>query len=645
MPLYSAAERDGTAGDAYGRRDYADDAASHGREAPLVASCYAISRLGAQLPRTGVSAFGDNAARAAVREETGSDAGTRVRWGLHLGVSPESKGWEVLDLTENKVVTTVEAIFYGTMSLEAWKAEHGPILTQNPAIAPMDPSSMTTPLLAVEDNDVEDVTPPSTPTSTSPLPLVADLPKTASPSATGDEGSIAASPSAPARGIVGGRQEELAEAKSAKESTAGEKSAEELAEAKLAEEPTAEDQLDDDASSDVVDVLGSEEGELTVGEQSDDSDVVEVYGVDYNETYAPVGSYVTLRIFLSIVVVIDLHLIQLDMKNMFLQSKLDRVLYMYQSDYYNDGTGRVCKLLKSLYGLKQLPLLWYKALDDVLIGADWKKSQVNEALYFKVGDDGLTCWVLVYADDLLAASSSLAMLKELKELLEDAFELCEIKLVEKYLGLEIIRDRPVRKLWLHQQVYVDKLRRPVTHDTALEFSGGPESLCLVGYADADDAGDKQNRTSTGGYVFIFGGAAVSWSSQCIECATLSSTESEYVAATEAGKEAHRLCFVLAEFQLLDAGKPTILHADNQSAITVVEGLGLKGNLKHMERRYAWLQHMVKRGKIALQYILTTEQLADFLTKALHLPAFKRCSVAISHVRLADVSDGDDEVQQ
>ncbi|CAI7771267.1 unnamed protein product [Closterium sp. NIES-53] len=641
MPLYSAVERDGTAGDAYGRRDYADDAASHGREAPLVASCYAISRLGAQLPRTGVSAFGDNAARAAVREETGSDAGTRV--GLHGVVH----GPRTATCRE---AGAEEAIFYGTMSLEAWKAEHGPILTQNPAIAPMDPSSMTTPLLAVEDNDVEDVTPPSTPTSTSPLPLVADLPKTASPSATGDEGSIAAE-----RRAEKPAEEELAEAKSAKESTAGEKSAEELAEAKLAEEPTAEDQLDDDASSDVVDVLGSEEGELTVGEQSDDSDVVEVptkyhvddtvarekarlamkgftqvYGVDYNETYAPVGSYVTLRIFLSIVVVIDLHLIQLDMKNMFLQSKLDRVLYMYQSDYYNDGTGRVCKLLKSLYGLKQLPLLWYKALDDVLIGADWKKSQVNEALYFKVGDDGLTCWVLVYADDLLAASSSLAMLKELKELLEDAFELCEIKLVEKYLGLEIIRDRPVRKLWLHQQVY---------------FSGGPESLCLVGYADADDAGDKQNRTSTGGYVFIFGGAAVSWSSQCIECATLSSTESEYVAATEAGKEAHRLCFVLAEFQLLDAGKPTILHADNQSAITVVEGLGLKGNLKHMERRYAWLQHMVKRGKIALQYILTTEQLADFLTKALHLPAFKRCSVAISHVRLADVSDGDDEVQQ
>ncbi|CAI7933164.1 unnamed protein product [Closterium sp. NIES-54] len=418
--------------------------------------------------------------------------------------------------------------------------------------------------------------------------------------------------------------------------------------------------------------------------------------------WSPVSSYVTLRIFLSIVVVFDLNLMQLDMKNAFLQSKLDRVLYMYQPDYFDDGTGRVCKLLKSLYGLKQSPLLWYRALDGVLLGAGWKKSQVDEALYFKASENGVTCWVLVYVDDLLAASSSPAMLKELKQLLEDAFKLREISPVIKYLGLEIVRDRPARKLWLHHQGYADKLRmrfidaeqggrvpktpvwvdayteltfndeevqdklgsgltvrsdqhwREVNHclayladtrDTALEFGGGPESLELIGYVDADDAGDKQKRTSTGGYVFIYGGAAVSWSSSRIKCATLSSTESEYVAATNAGKEGRRLRFLLAEFKLLDAGKPTLLRVDNKSAITVAKGLGLTGNLKHMERRYAWLQHMVRRGKFVLKSIPTTEQPADFRTKALHFPAFNRCSVAIGQVCMADVGDGDDDVQQ
>ncbi|CAI7772684.1 unnamed protein product [Closterium sp. NIES-54] len=457
----------------------------------------------------------------------------------------------------------------------------------------------------------------------------------------------------------------------------------------------------------------------------------QVYGANYDETYAPVSSYATLRIFLSIVAVLDLNLMQLDMKNAFLQSKLDRVLYMYQPNYFKDGTGRVCKLLKSLYGLKKSPLLWYKALDGVMLGAGWKKSQVNTALYFKVDDDNVTCWVLVYVDNLLVASSSAAMLNELKKLLEATFELREISPVQKYLGLEIVRDGSVRKLWLHQQGYADKLRRRFldkeqngrtpktpfsvdayatltfddeeaqerqeeeyrqkfgslqfvatttrpdiafacsklgsgltvrsdqhwrevdrclsylanTRDTAQEFGDGAESLKLVGYVDADNASDKQNRTSTGGYVFVFGGAVVSWSSQRIKCTTLSSTESEYMAATEAGKEGRRLCFLLAEFRQLDAGTPTVLRVDKKSAITFAEGLGLTGNLKHMERRQAWLQHMVKRGSFLLRYILTAEQLANFLTKVLHYPAFNRCSIAIGQVRLVDVGDGGNDVQQ
>ncbi|CAI7908269.1 unnamed protein product [Closterium sp. NIES-54] len=375
----------------------------------------------------------------------------------------------------------------------------------------------------------------------------------------------------------------------------------------------------------------------------------DVCGADYNETYSPVSNYVTLRIFLSIVAIFDLNLMQLDMKNAFLQSKLDRVLYMYQPDYFDDGIGRVCKLLKSLYGLKQSPLLWYRALDGVLLDTGWKKSQVDEALYFKAGDNGVTCWVLVYVDDLLAASSSPVMLKELKELLEDAFELREILPVVKYLGLEIVRDTSARKLWHYQQGYVDKLRRrfidkeqggrvpktPVSVDAYAELTFDDE--------EAQECEEEEYRQKVGSLQF----AATSTRPDIVfACNKLGSgLMSEYVAATNAGKEGRRLCFLLAEFKLLDAGKPTILRVDNKSAITVAAGLGLTGNLKHMERRYAWLQHMVRRGKFVLKYVPTTEQPTDFLTKALHFLAFNRCSVAIGQVRLTDVGDGDNDVQQ
>ncbi|CAI5930399.1 unnamed protein product [Closterium sp. NIES-64] len=294
----------------------------------------------------------------------------------------------------------------------------------------------------------------------------------------------------------------------------------------------------------------------------------QVYGADYDETFVPVGSYVTLRIFLSIVAVLDLNVMQLDMKNAVLQSKLDRVLYMSQPDYFNDGSGRVCKLLKSLYGLKQSPLLWYLALNDVLVGAGWKKSQVDEALYFKVGKDGVACWVLVHVDDLLATSSSAAMLKEL---LEAAFELREISPVQKYLGLEIVRDRSAGKLWLHQQGYTDRLRRRFIDEEQdrahPEDAGLGRRLRRAHLRRRGGAGTPGIRVpEEGRLVAVRGDNDEAGHRLCLQqagerphasasmCATLSSTESEYVAATEAGKEGRRLCFLLAEFRQLDAGE-------------------------------------------------------------------------------------------
>ncbi|CAI7785577.1 unnamed protein product [Closterium sp. NIES-54] len=762
----------------------------------------------------------------------------KARWRLHLGVLEERKGWELLDLTNNRVVTTSDVVFYEKMLLEVWKSEHGPVSGRTQVDKPTDTSTATLPLLAevgeIGDEDAK-VVHPHCPYPAPPL--VADLHEPISTSASGDEGSSGALPVAPAKSIAGGRRdvkqvgvgkkstatgEQQAEkvqptwVKSAKEASAekpptgeqpatkptkgqsvtgqsegepipGEKSARKHTEVQQdnkgsevgddggnAEEstdsdvvevehglqctgrlrqppdffvPTAfstvYDEVDDDLLYDnakedeelpeldpdmhadlehrcdistmtVKEALASWKGKawvLTTKYRIDDTvehekarlvvkGFTQVYSADYDETYALVSSYVTLRIFLSIVAILELNLMQLDMKKPFLQSKLDRVLYMYQPDHFNDETGRVCKLLKSLYGLKQWPLLWYRALDGVLLGAGWKKSQVDTALYFKVGRDGMACWVLVYVDDLLASSSSTAMLKELKELLEAAFELWEILPVQKYLWLEIVCDRSARNLWLHQQGYADKMHRRFidkeqtgrtpktpdsvdtyaeltfdneevqesqeeeyrlkvsslqlaatttrpdiafacsklgrgltvrsdqhwrevvcclayladTRDTALGLGGGAELLKLVGYVYADDVDDKQNRTSTGGFVFVSGGDVVSWSGQRIKC-------------------------------LLDAWTPTVLRVDNKSAVTVAEGLGLQGNLKHMERRYAWQQHMVKLDKFFLNYIPTTKQPANFLTKALHYLAFNWCSVAISQLHLPNVGNGDNDVQQ
>ncbi|CAI7894313.1 unnamed protein product [Closterium sp. NIES-53] len=478
-------------------------------------------------------------------QQRGGKLAPKARWGLHLGVSSMSKGWEVIDQTNNKGVTTVEVIFYETLSLEVWKAKYGPPSGRTQANPPTDTSTAT----------------------------------------KGE--AVKAAMEEEIRSLIGMGTWELVQCPRGVNIV------------KNRWVLTTKYCIDD--------TIEREKARLVV------KGFTQVCGADYHETYSLVSSFVTLRIFLSIVTVLDLSLMQLDMKNAFLYSKLDRVLYMYQPDYFDDGTGRVCKLLKSLYGLLQSPLLWYKALDGVLLGNGWKKSQVDEALYFKAGDNGFA--VTTTRPDIAFACSKLGS------------------------GLTVRSNQHWRKVDRCLTYLAD------TRDTALEFSGGPASPEMISYVDADDAGDKQNPTSTGGYVFVFGGAAVSWSSSRINCVTLSSKESEYVAAMDVGKEGRRLCFLLAEFKLLDTRKATILRVDNKSAITVSEGLGLTGNLKHMEQRYAWLQHMVRRGKFVLKYVSTTEKPAGFLTKALHFPAFNRCSIAIGQVRLANVGDGDHDVHQ
>ncbi|CAI7918342.1 unnamed protein product [Closterium sp. NIES-54] len=322
----------------------------------------------------------------------------------------------------------------------------------------------------------------------------------------------------------------------------------------------------------------------------------QVCGAGYDKTYSPVSSYVTLRIFLSIVVVLDLNLMQLDMKNAFLQSKLDRVFYMYQPDYFNDGTGRQqgscgftsrAKLISCVgaSSTRSRAVESRRRRSRELTFDDEDAQERKEEYRQKVGSLQFTATMT--RPDIAFAYSKLGS------------------------GLTVRSDQHWREVDRCLAYLAD------THDTTLEFSGGPESLELIGYVDADDA-DEHGRL-------------------CVQ--------SEYVAATDAGKEGCRLCFLLAEFKLLDAGKPTILRVDNKSAIMVAEGLGLTGYLKHMERRYAWLQHMVRHGKFVLKYIPTTEQPGDFLTKALHFPAFNRCSVAIGQVRLDDVGNSNDDVQQ
>ncbi|KAF7779132.1 hypothetical protein Agabi119p4_3477 [Agaricus bisporus var. burnettii] len=134
------------------------------------------------------------------------------------------------------------------------------------------------------------------------------------------------------------------------------------------------------------------------------------------------------------------------------------------------------------------------------------------------------------------------------------------------------------------------------------------------FSDASHGACKATGRATGGYVTLVSGAAVGWSSKRQPFVTFSSTEAEFVAAIEAGKEIKWTRNILTEFGFPPT-LPLTLFVDNKSGISVAKNPEHHGRMKHLDLRFYWLREAVEEGLIDPLYVSTHEQVADILTKA------------------------------
>jgi hypothetical protein len=107
----------------------------------------------------------------------------------------------------------------------------------------------------------------------------------------------------------------------------------------------------------------------------------------------------------------------------------------------------VCKLKKSLYGLKQSPRQWYKMFDSFMISNGFKRSRYDSYVYIKFVN-GSPIYLLLYVDDLLIAAKSKKEISTLKPMLSSEFEMKDLGVARKILGMEIVRDRKSGLLFL-----------------------------------------------------------------------------------------------------------------------------------------------------------------------------------------------------
>ncbi|KAM2043175.1 hypothetical protein ACFXTI_036479 [Malus domestica] len=181
-------------------------------------------------------------------------------------------------------------------------------------------------------------------------------------------------------------------------------------------------------------------------------------GIDYNETFSPVSSKDSLRVIMALTAHFNLELHQMDVKSAFLNGDLFEEIVMVQPPgFVEEGKeSMVCRLNKSIYGLKQSSRQWYIKFDQVVAAFGFEENKIDDCIYLKVSGSKFIFLVL-YVDNILLASSDSNLLHTTKGMLTESFDMKDLGEAHFVLGIEIERDRSKRMLRLSQKTYIDRI--------------------------------------------------------------------------------------------------------------------------------------------------------------------------------------------
>lgn len=182
-------------------------------------------------------------------------------------------------------------------------------------------------------------------------------------------------------------------------------------------------------------------------------------GIDFDEIFSPVVKMTSIRTILGLAASCDLELEQLDVKTAFLHGDLQEEIYMEQPEGFEEkGKEKlVCKLKKSLYGLKQAPRQWYHKFDSFMTSNGYKRTVADPCVYFRKFPGDIFIILLLYVDDMLVVGQNLELISNLKKDLSKSFDMKDMGPAKQILGMEIVRDRKARKLWLSQEKYIERV--------------------------------------------------------------------------------------------------------------------------------------------------------------------------------------------
>jgi hypothetical protein len=178
--------------------------------------------------------------------------------------------------------------------------------------------------------------------------------------------------------------------------------------------------------------------------------------LDFFDTFSPVTRITSIRLLIAIAAIHDLKIHQMDVKTAFLNGDLEEQIYMDQPEGFVEARqeSKVCKLTRSLYGLKQALKQWYEKFDSCMIENGYKSNECDKCIYSKSWENSHVI-VSLYVDDLLIFGSNLYFINETKNMLRSHFDVKDLGEANFILGMKITKKCDGK--YLNQSHYIEKI--------------------------------------------------------------------------------------------------------------------------------------------------------------------------------------------
>ncbi|GKA28522.1 retrotransposon protein, putative, ty1-copia subclass [Tanacetum coccineum] len=339
----------------------------------------------------------------------------------------------------------------------------------------------------------------------------------------------------------------------------------------------------------------------------------QLYGVDYEETFSPVADIRAIRILISIAAYYDYEIWKMDIKTAFLNGYLDEDIYMVQPEGFVDPNHprKVCKLQRSIYGLKQASRSWNKRFDEEIKRFGFAQNLDEPCVYQKASGSNVT-FLILYVDDIIIMGNHIPSLQSVKDYLGKCFAMKDLGEATFILGIKIYRDRSKRLIGLSQNAYMDKILKRYRMDNSKRGHIPMQERLDLNKSQGAQTPIEVNHMKNVPYA-----SAVGSIMYAVRCTRPDVAFAQNMTSRFQQNPAVWIRKFISGLGIVPTiNEPLNMYCDNSAAVHYANEPGIQRGAIHYHRRYHYVRECVELGEIRILKVHIDNNLGDPFTKAL-----------------------------